>query len=133
MIELDENVTKEMNKYLDGTTIEEIIYNNRNMFHFPAVFTGTQLDQDIEVLDLGNRAYNCLRRSGTNTLRDLITKNKTTEEESSKKQLKRNNRNLGVKTADEILIKLFYYSFRVQPESKKKAYMQKVIESNISD
>ena len=130
MIELDENITREMNKYLDGTTIEEIIILNRKMFHFPATFTSAQLDQDIEVLDLGNRAYNCLRRSGTNTLRDLINNNKTMEDESSKSQLRRKNRNLGVKTADEILIKLFYYSFRMQPEERKRAYMQKVVEAN---
>ena len=130
MIHLDENITKEMNKYLDGTTIEEIIILNRKMFHFPAIFTSSQLDQDIEVLDLGNRAYNCLRRSGTNTLRDLINNNKTMEDESSKSQLRRKNRNLGVKTADEILIKLFYYSFRMQPEERKRAYMQKVVEAN---
>lgn len=132
MIELDENVTKEMNKYLDGISIEEIIFINRKMFHFPAIFTSSQHDQDIEVLDLSKRAYNCLRRSGTNTLRDLITKNKTKEDASSKSQLKRHNRNLGVKTADEILIKLFYYSFLMQPEAQKKAYMQKVLESNIA-
>ena len=42
------------------------------------------------------------------------------------------NRNLGVKTAGEILIKLFYYSFLVQPESEKRSYMQKVIKANIT-
>ena len=131
MITLDENVTREMNKYLDGITIEEIMLCNRKMFHFPAVFTGAQLDQDIDVLDLSNRAYNCLRRSRINTLRDLINRNRTTDEASSKRLLVAHNRNLGVNTADEILIKLFYYSFLMQPESQKKRYMQKVIESNI--
>ena len=131
MITLDENVTKEMNKYLDGITIEEIMLCNRRMFHFPAVFTGAQLDQDIEVLDLSRRAFNCLRRAGTNTLRDLISKDATTDEASSKRQLMTHNRNLGVKTASEILIKLFYYSFLVQPESEKRSYMQKVIKANI--
>jgi DNA-directed RNA polymerase, alpha subunit/40 kD subunit len=121
-----------MNKYLDGITIEEIMLCNMRMFHFPAVFTGTQLDQDIEVLDLSRRAFNCLRRAGTNTLRDLISKNATTDEASSKRQLMTHNRNLGVKTASEILIKLFYYSFLVQPESEKRSYMQKVIKANIT-
>ncbi len=121
MITLDENVTKEMNKYLDGITIEEIMLCNRRMFHFP-----------IEVLDLSRRAFNCLRRAGTNTLRDLISKNATTDEASSKRQLMTHNRNLGVKTASEILIKLFYYSFLVQPESEKRSYMQKVIKANIT-
>ena len=131
MIQLDESVTREMNKYLEGTTIEEIMIRNRRMFHFPASFTSSQLNQDIDVLDLNPRAYNCLRRAGMNTLRDLIARNKTTDNESSKQRLRKYNRNLGTKTAEEILIKLFYYSFRMQPDSMKKEYMQQVMDSNM--
>ncbi|MCR5543540.1 MAG: hypothetical protein K6F55_05270, partial [Eubacterium sp.] len=54
----------------------------------------------------------------------------TKENESSKKQLLR-IRNLGKNTAEEILIKLFYYQFRILADDRKKAYMQKVVEENI--
>ena len=129
MIELNESVTREMNKYLDDTTIEEILFRNRKMFHFPVQLTGEQMKQDIEVLDLRPRAYNCLKRFGFNTLGDVVNGVETKEGESSKKQLLK-IRNLGKNTAEEILIKLFYYQFLILSDERKKSYMNKVITSN---
>ena len=129
MIELNESVTREMNRYLDDTTIEEILFRNRKMFHFPVHFTGEQMKQDIEVLDLRPRAYNCLKRFGFNTLGDVVNGVETKEGESSKKQLLK-IRNLGKNTAEEILIKLFYYQFLILSDERKKTYMNKVITSN---
>ena len=45
MIELNESVTKEMNKYLDGITIEEILLLKRKLFHFQVNFTEEQMNQ----------------------------------------------------------------------------------------
>ena len=130
MIELNEDVIREMNKYLDGTTIEDILFNNKRMFHFQVMFTDEQMKQDIEVLDLKPRAYNCLRRNGFRTLENLVNGVYTKEDESSKKQLLR-IRNLGRKTAEEILMKVFYYQFMVLPDDRKKSYMEKVVEVNL--
>lgn len=129
MIELDEKITREMNKYLDGTTIEEILVRNKKMFHFQVLFTKDQMKQEIDALDLRPRAYNCLRRRGFNTLGDLVNGVETRDGESSKKQLL-SIRNLGKNTADEILMKLFYYQFQILSDEGKKKYMQKVVESN---
>ncbi len=130
MIELDENVVREMNKYLEGTTIEEVLVRNRKMFRFKVMFNNDQMNQDIDVLDLRPRAYNCLKRYGFNTISHLVNGVYTKENESSKKQLLK-IRNLGKNTAEEILIKLFYYQFRILAEDRKKAYMQKVVEENL--
>ncbi len=130
MIELNEDVMREMNKYLDGTTIEDILFKNKRMFHFQVMFTDEQMKQDIEVLDLKPRAYNCLRRNGFRTLENLVNGVYTKEDESSKKQLLR-IRNLGRKTAEEILMKVFYYQFMVLPDDRKKSYMEKVVEANL--
>ncbi len=130
MIELDENVVREMNKYLEGTTIEEVLVRNRKMFRFKVMFNNDQMNQDIDVLDLRPRAYNCLKRYGFNTISHLVNGVYTKENESSKKQLLK-IRNLGKNTAEEILIKLFYYQFRILSDDRKKAYMQKVVEENI--
>ena len=130
MIELNEDVIREMNKYLDGTTIEDILFNNKRMFHFQVMFTDEQMKQDIEVLDLKPRAYNCLRRNGFRTLENLVNGVYTKEDESSKKQILR-IRNLGRKTAEEILMKVFYYQFMVLPDDRKKTYMEKVVETNL--
>lgn len=130
MTELNENVMRKMNKYLDGTTIEEILFRNKKMFHFQVMFTNEQMKQDIEVLDLKPRAYNCLRRYGFHTIDSLVNGVYTKEDESSKKQLLR-IRNLGRKTAEEILMKMFYYQFVILPDDRKKAYMKKIVEANL--
>ena len=129
MIELDEKVTSEMNKYLDGTTIEEILERNKKMFHFQVLFSREQMDQEIDVLDLRVRGYNCLKRHGFNTLRDLVTGVETKDDATSKKQLLR-VRNLGRNTAEEILMKLFYYQFQILSDEGKRQYMQRIVESN---
>lgn len=129
MIELDEKVTSEMNKYLDGTTIEEILERNKKMFHFQVLFNREQMDQEIDVLDLGVRGYNCLKRHGFNTLRDLVNGVETKEDATSKRQLLR-VRNLGRNTAEEILMKLFYYQFQILTDEGKRQYMQRIVESN---
>lgn len=129
MTRLNENVMKEMNKYLDGTTMEEILIRNKKMFHYSVMFTSEQMKQDIEVLDLKPRAYNCLRRYGFNTISHLVNGVHTKENESSKKQLLR-IKNLGKQTAEEILLKLFYYQFLILPDERKKEYMQEILLKN---
>ena len=129
MTELNENVTREMNKYLEDTTIEEIMYRNRKMFHFKVNLTRSQREQDIDVLDLSQRSYNCLRRAGINTLGQLVSTYSTKDNVSSKTQM-RKTRNLGTKSANEILLHLFYYQFNILNEEEKSAYMKNVIGSN---
>lgn len=129
MIELNESVLREMNRYLNDTTIEEILIRNRKMFHFKVMFTIEQMAQDIDVLDLRPRAYNCLKRYGYNTVGDVVNGVETREEESSKRQLLK-IRNLGRNTAEEILMKIFYYQFLVLSDEKKCDYMQKIVTAN---
>ena len=129
MIELNESILREMNRYLNDTTIEEIFIRNRKMFHFKVMFTSEQMAQDIDVLDLRPRAYNCLKRYGYNTVGDVVNGVETREEETSKRQLLK-IRNLGQNTAEEILLKIFYYQFLVLPDEKKCDYMQKIVTAN---
>ena len=129
MVSLDRDVMNEMNKYLDGITMEEILIRNTKMFHYQVMFTSDQMKQDIEVLDLRPRAYNCLRRRGFNTISNLVNGVYTKETETSKRQLLK-IRNLGRNTAEEILMKLFYYQFQILPEEKKKEYLLEVQQLN---
>ena len=130
MTELSENVTREMNKYLNATTIEEILLRNRKYFHYKVNFTQSQKQLDIEVLDLSQRSYNCLRRAGINTIGELVNNYYTKPNESSKSQL-RKTRNLGVKSANEILLNLFYYYFLTLSESEKLEYMKEIVRENL--
>ena len=55
------------------------------------------LDVSIDELELSVRSYNCLKRAGINTVKDLTSK---TEDEMMKV------RNLGRKSLDEVIEKL---------------------------
>ena len=135
MIELNENITREMNKYLEGISVEDIfmiLAAKKKTFHYQVFFTKEQMSQEIEVLDLSVRAYHCLKRAGYNTLGSLVNGIYTKDGETSKKQLKK-IRNLGQNSADEIMIKLMNYQFLILPDYKRKAYMNKILELNFID
>ena len=129
MIEISEELTREMNKYLDGTTIEEIITKNRKMFRFQMMLTPEHLEQRIDSMDFSVRAHHCLKRAGINTVGELVEHCYAKPEATSKKQLQQ-YRNLGKTSADEILIKLFCYQFSILPDYRKSAYMKWIAEVN---
>ena len=133
-LEIKENrkIVNEMNKYLDGITIEGllmVLMEMKGTFHFQVMFNEEQMREDVAVMDLSQRAINCLRRSGINTVGQLVKSFHTKEGETSKKQL-RKLRNLGQNTADDILIKLFFHQFTVLSENRRKSYMDKILEMN---
>ena len=133
-LEIKENskIVNEMNKYLDGITIEGllmVLMEMKGTFHFQVMFSEEQMREDVAVMDLSQRAINCLRRSGINTVGQLVKSFHTKEGETSKKQL-RKLRNLGQNTADDILIKLFFHQFTVLSENRRKSYMDNVLEIN---
>ena len=135
MIELNENITREMDKYLEGIAIEDIfliLSAKKKTFHYPVFFTKEQMSQEIEVLDLSVRAYHCLKRASYSTLGSLVNGIYTKDGETSKRQLKK-IRNLGQNSADEIMIKLMNYQFMVLPDYNKKDYMNKILDLNFVD
>ena len=129
MIDLNEKVAREMNKYLDGITIEKIISGRKDIFHYKVMFSKNNMANDIEVLNLSQRSYNCLKRAGVYTIGDLINNFDTKPGETSRSQL-RKIRNLGSKSAEEIIMNLFYYHFTVLPEKNRVAYMAQLVKEN---
>ena len=61
MMKLDteevQRVTREMNRYLEGTTIEELMMIRRKRFFYEVRLSETQCRQEIMTLDLSPRAY----------------------------------------------------------------------------
>lgn len=133
MIQLDsmevQRVTQEMNRYLDGITIEALLILRQKKFYYEINMTEAQCRQEVSVLDLSPRAYHCLMRAGYNTIGCILNSCQDSDGESSKKKLLK-LRNLGRGTADEILIKLFFYQFSILPEERKKHYLQTIVERN---
>lgn len=134
MMKLDteevQRITREMNRYLDGITIEELLMIRQKRFFNEVRLSEIQCKQEIMTLDLSQRAYNCLRRAGVNTVGQILDRFHDTGDQSSKKQLQQ-LKNLGKGTADEILMKLFFYQFSVLPEEKRSSYMKRVLEMNM--
>lgn len=77
------------------------------------------MKEPIEALDLSVRSYNCLKRAGFMTIRELI------QAINGRDDLKR-FRNLGAKSADEIMLKLFLYQYAKMDETAKGKYLAKI-------
>ena len=129
MIELNKEITGEMNRYLEGTTIEEILLRNKKLFRFQMMLKPEHMAQSIDALEFSVRSNNSLRRAGIHTVGELVEECCAKPDTTSRKQLQR-YRNLGRNSADEILIKLFYYQFSILPESRRKEYMRRIAEAN---
>lgn len=129
MIELNKEITREMNRYLEGTTIEEILLRNKKLFRFQMMLKPEHMAQSIDALEFSVRSNNSLRRAGIHTVGELVEECCAKPDTTSRKQLQR-YRNLGRNSADEILIKLFYYQFSILPESRRKEYMRRIAEAN---
>ena len=79
------------------------------------------LDTKIEELDWSVRAYNCLKRSGIDTMKDLIkfvTEDGGSEEDMLNKLY--SIRNLGKHTAKEILDKMWLFEEEVKANGQKE-------------
>ena len=87
------------------------------------------VDEDADELEFSVRSNNSLRRAGIHTVGELVEECCAKPDTTSRKQLQR-YRNLGRNSADEILIKLFYYQFSILPESRRKEYMRRIAEAN---
>ena len=84
------------------------------------MYTGMEaLDKNLEELELTFRTYNCLKRAGYDTVRSLV------EDIDWREELLR-IRNMGKKNADEIMMKLFLYTYENLKPGKRKAYLDKV-------
>ena len=129
MIDINREITTEMNRYLDGTTIEEILVKNKKLFRFQMLLKPEHLAQSIDTMDFSVRSYNCLKRAGINTIGELVNSCQAKPDSTSKKQLQQ-YRNLGRTSADEILLKLFCYQFSILPDNRKREYMRRVEEMN---
>ena len=86
---------------------------------FPVYVNDTAANTDIEVLDLSPRSYNSLKRAGIESVGKLV------ESIDNTQNLLR-HRNLGQKSAAEIMYKIYLYQYRI----RKDEYLKEVIRLN---
>ena len=95
----------------------------RKRIHYHLFLTPGMAATDIEDLDLKARAIHCLKRANMTTLGDLASVI------SCSKELEQ-YRNLGKKTAREIMLALLFYQYAILPPDRRKAYMRDFYELN---
>lgn len=92
---------------------------------FPVYMGEELLKTPVEDLELTVRSFNCLRRAGMMTVGDIVG-----SIDSRADLLK--IRNLGMKSADEIMDAIMEYQFTILPEGQRSKYLRRVEELNSS-
>ena len=75
--------------------------------------------QNIDELELSVRSYNCLRRAGYQTINSVVN-------DIDRREDLAKIRNLGKKSGDEIMLRLFLYTYQNLKPEKRRAYLEKV-------
>ncbi len=122
-------IINEMDRYMPSGTMYDFLYAHRKRIKFNVSLSKKDREEDIEVLDLGNRSMHCLRRAGFDTVGSLLEAIAVTGDEKSKDKLMK-LRNLGIKSADEILLMIMCHQFLRLPEKERGQFVQQIIEIN---
>ena len=130
MNERIQKILEEMDRYLNGGSMLLFFATNRKRIWFDVYFTKQQKEQDITVLELSVRSSHCLYRANIRTLDDLLQRIAVQNDESSKQKLL-SLRNLGRKSAEEILLSILCYQYIILPEHEKRDYVLGIIERNL--
>ena len=129
MNEKIKNILNEMDPYMPAGSMVEFLYSHKKFIRFNVYLSKKELDENLSVLDLIQRSINCLRRAGFNSLRDLLNAISVTGDERSKEKLLR-LRNLGRKSAEEILLTIMCYQFQILSDRERKEYLQDIVKLN---
>ena len=129
MNEKIKNILNEMDPYMPAGSMVDFLYSHKKLIRFNVYLSKKELDENLSVLDLSQRSINCLRRAGFNTLRDLLNAISVTGDERSKEKLLR-LRNLGRKSAEEILLTIMCYQFQILSDRERKEYLQDIVKLN---
>lgn len=90
---------------------------------FPVCMSKDLMEADINELELSVRSHNCLRRVGIQSVGDLVNRI-----EGKQDLLK--IRNLGARSADEIMMNIFLFHYSMMKPEKRAAYVLRVQEMN---
>lgn len=113
-------VMNEIFNSIEGVDLHE---KKSGRFYYTMHLTAKLEEADIEVLDLGVRAYHGLKRAGFNTVGELV------KAISGGEDIRR-IRNCGAKSYSEIMERLFLYNLFNIPEGKREQFILETIEKN---
>ncbi len=104
-----------------ATNMDEV--KQKGKYRFPIYINSAMHEADLECLELGARAYNCLRRIGCHTVGDLA------EAIDSDEDLKR-IKNCGKTSIAEIMNSLLCYQYEILSSERRKKYIDRINELN---
>ena len=110
-------------KRTDNSDIDRLYERYGQRFRFPVYLGKILTTTPIEDLELSVRSYNCLRRAGLSTVGELVEMIDTRDDLMK-------IRNLGKRSADEIMDAILRYQYSIIPEEGKKKYLRRVEEMN---
>lgn len=119
MNENREALLQVISRQLSDTLIEEVKKNHGGVLKFPVFLRKEFTEADIGELDLSVRSFNCLKRAGYHNVGELL---QHIERREDLLQI----RNLGKKSADEIMLNLFIFHYDTLNAEKQKTYMERV-------
>ena len=95
-------------------------------FYFQVTKNSERMAMPLETLELSTRAYNSLRRSGINTVGDVIS---MMENLRTQDNLLKAGRNIGKNTAHEIMMALWLFEVAYHGnEDEQDAFITKVLD-----
>ena len=112
-----------VNHLLKGTTIEEIKKKRGGLLKYPIYMSKEFMETDVTELDLSPRSYNCLKRAGFDRV-GILVDNMEGREDLLK------IRNLGKKSADEIMTHIFLFQFSLLSSERQITYLHRLKELN---
>lgn len=118
-----ENLRVKLEEKIDDADFLEWIREREGKFRYVVYQGMSAMDEDIDNLELSVRSYNCLKRAGYVTVNDVVNAIERRED------LMR-VRNLGRRSADEVMLKIFLYNYENLKPEKRKAYIAKIKEMN---
>ena len=122
MKEMVEEILKEMSKY-STRPMAELIKERGEHFRYPVYLSEAFMKTPIEDMELGVRAYNCLKRAGYQTIGDLISK---IEGRADLQKI----RNMGKLSANEVMVSLCCFQYSMLSEERKEKFVKRVVELN---
>ncbi len=111
-------------KTISFTEFDRLYGKYGQKLHFPVCLSEYFLQTEIEELDLSVRSYNCLRRAGLRTVGDIIDR---IDRRSDLLQI----RNLGARSADEIMKALMKFQCSLLPAEERQNYIRRVEEMSM--
>ena len=102
---------------------EELYEKYGTRLRFSVYLSKELTEAPLEDLELSVRSYNCLKRAGMQTVGDVV------ERINGRTDLLK-IRNLGMRSADEIMEAIMVYQYSLLSDERKVRYLKRVAELN---